>query len=93
LFVKAVKISTENALKIFRKHGVLLEEISFTLGEDSPLFRKVGGEQYLAIGLSRSRYLTIFFRYSTRTKEAEMTTAYPSDSSQIRFYRRQLGTR
>ena len=84
----AFKIQPETAIKIYEKHNVLQEEIYDALKEDNPIFRKVGGDQYLAIGLSRSRYITIFFRYDEKTKEAEITTAYPSDESQIKHYKK-----
>ncbi|MBN1157432.1 hypothetical protein JXA85_07455 [Candidatus Woesearchaeota archaeon] len=88
MIIKALKIELETATKIFSKHNVLQEEIHDVLSNDKPIYRKVGGNQYLAIGMSRSRYLTIFFYYDEKTKEAEITTAYPSDKDQIRFYKK-----
>jgi hypothetical protein len=88
LRIKAIKITPEAALKIFERHSVLQEELYEMLHDDAPEFRAVGGDQYVAIGLSASRYITIFFRYDEKTKEAEVTTAYPSPPSQIKSYKR-----
>lgn len=86
MIIKAIKIRPEIAVKIFEEHNVLQEEVEDALKNDKPKFRKVGGNQYVAIGLSRNRYITIFFRYYQ--KEAEITTAYPSDKGQIKSYKR-----
>jgi len=88
MIIRAIKIEPETAIKIFEKHNVLEEEIYDVLKNDKPKFKKVGGNQYLAIGFSKSRYLTIFFRYDEKTKEAEITTAYPSGKGQIKSYKR-----
>lgn len=87
MIIKAIKIEPKTAIKIFKKHNVLQEEIYDVFQSGNPIYRRVGGDQYLAIGLSRSRYLTVFFRYDKKTGEAEITTAYPSDKRQIRFYK------
>ncbi|MBN2142063.1 hypothetical protein JW711_01915 [Candidatus Woesearchaeota archaeon] len=89
MIVKAILLRPEVALKVTWKHGILQDEISDALVHDRPIFRKAGGNQYLAIGLSRSRHITIFFSYNKRTKEAEITTAYQSSKRQIRVYRKQ----
>ncbi len=88
MIIRAIKIEPETAIKIFEKHNVLEEEIYDALKNDKPKFKKVGGNQYLTIGFGRSRYLTIFFKYGEKTKEAEITTAYPSDKGQIKSYKR-----
>ena len=85
MFIKAFKIQPETAEKIFSKHNVLSQEIMEVL-KNQPIFRKVGGEQYLCIGPSKERYLTIFFTY--HAKEAEIQTAYPSDAKQIKYYKK-----
>lgn len=87
MIIRAIKIEPEIAIKIFEKHNVLQEEI-YEVFSDNPKFRRVGGDQYIAIGLSASRYVTLFFTYDKNTKEAEITTAYPSDISQIRSYKK-----
>jgi hypothetical protein len=86
MIIKAIKIEPETAIKIFNKHNVLSGEIYDMLKDDKPKFKKVGGDQYLAIGFSKSRYLTIFFKFDG--KEAEITTAYPSDKGQIKSYKK-----
>ena len=88
MIIRAIKIEDEIAIKIFEKHNVLEEEIYDVLKNDKPKFKKVGGNQYAAIGLSRSRYITIFFTYDLMTKEAEITSAYPSGIVQIKSYKR-----
>ncbi len=89
MIIKAIKIEPETIIKIFEKHNVLAEEIYDVLKDDNPRYKKVGGNQYVAVGLSRSRYLTIFFEYEPITKEAEIKTAYPSSREQIRSYKRE----
>ncbi|MCK5282924.1 MAG: hypothetical protein KAK00_05940 [Nanoarchaeota archaeon] len=86
--IKALKIDPGTVIKIFEKHNVLQEEIYDMLKNDKPKFKKAGSNQYIAIGLSRSRYLTIFFTYDDKTNEAEITTAYPSDKGQIKSYKK-----
>jgi len=86
VIIKAFKIQPTTVEKIFKKHNVLQEEIYDVLKNDAPIFRKVGGEQYISIGISRSRYITIFFKF--QNNEAEITTAYPSPIGQIKFYKK-----
>ena len=86
MIIRAIKIEPETAIKIFDKHNVLQEEIYDVLKNDKPKFKKAGGGQYIAIGSSRNRYLTIFFRLDGN--EAEITTAYPSDKGQIKSYKK-----
>lgn len=88
MLIRAIEIDPWIAIKIFEKHHVRQEEIYEVLKEDKPQFRRVGGDQYVAIGVSKSRYVTIFFQYHQSTKEAEITTAYPSDKRQIKSYKR-----
>ena len=88
MIIKAIKIEPETAIKVFEKHNVLSEEIYDVLKNDKPKFKKVSSNQFVAIGLSRSRYVTIFFTYDEKTKEAEIKTAYPSDKGQIKSYKR-----
>ncbi len=89
MIIKAFKVSPETTIKIFKKHNVLQEEIYGVFECDDPIYRKVGGDQYIAIGVGKSKYITIFFYYNVKTKEAEITTAYPSDKAQIKFYKNQ----
>ena len=87
MIIKAIKIMPEIATKIYEKHDVQQAEIEDVLKNDNPRFWRVGGNQYVAIGLSKSRYVTIFFEYDDKTKEAEITTAYPSSKGQIKSYK------
>jgi len=87
LLIKAVKIEPKIAVKIYEKHAVFTEEIEQVLKERKTVFKKVGGSQYIALGLW-DRYLTIFFMYDSKTKEASITTAYPSSRKQIHIYKR-----
>jgi len=86
--IKVIKIDPATAVKIFDNHNVLSEEIYDVLKNDKPKFKKAGGNQYIAIGFGRNRYLTIFFTYDKKTKEAEITTAYPSAKHQIKTYKK-----
>ena len=88
MIIKAIKIEPEIIIKIFEKHNVLQEEIYDVIKDDEPKFKKVGGCQYVAVGLSKSRHLTIFFRYDLKRGEAEITTAYASDKGQIKSYKK-----
>ncbi len=87
MFIKAVKIDTRIIVKIYEKHFVLSDEIEKVLKEGKPIFKRVGGNQYLAIGLVE-RYLTIFFTYNNKTKGVTITTAYPSSKKQIKSYKK-----
>ena len=86
--IKAIVTEPETAIKIFEKHNALGKEIYQAMKDGAPQFRRVGGNQYVAVGLAQNRHLTIFFRYDEKTKEAEITTAYPSDKKQIRWYKK-----
>ena len=87
MLIKAAKIEPAVVVKIYEKHSVSSEEIEMVLMEDKPVFKKVGGNQYVAVGLW-DRYLTIFFEYNSNAKEAVVTTAYPSSKKQIKSYKR-----
>ena len=87
MLIKAVTIEAATAIKIYEKHSVLSQEVERVLTEQATIFKRVAGSQYAAVGLA-DRYLTIFFRYDDRTKEATITTAYPSSRKQVRFYKR-----
>lgn len=85
LIIKAVKIEPKTKYKIYEKHRVTQEEIENTL-LDKPKIRKVKNV-YIAIGIWR-RYLTIFFAYNKKHKEASILTGYPSSNWQIKMYKR-----
>ena len=82
--VNALKVRPEVALKIFEEHNILQQEIEDAL-QDKPKYLKVGGNQYMAVGLTSRGYLTIFFRHAHG--EAEITTAYHSSKQHIRRYK------
>ncbi len=88
MIIKAIKIEAATAIKISEKHNIGQSEVYDMLKDDSPQFRRAGGNQYVAIGKSKSRFITAFFTYDEQTKEAEITTAYPSDRKQITMYRK-----
>lgn len=88
MIIRALKITPETAIKVFEKHNVLQEEIYDALKTGKPRFKKAGGDQYIAIGLSQSRYVTIYFSYDKRTREAEIKTAYPSSKVQVKAYKK-----
>jgi len=86
--IRIIKITPATVLKVFDKHNVLQEEIEQALRNGRPRIRTAGAEQYVAIGKAKDRHLTIFFRYDASTKEAEITTAYPSSEKQIKAYKK-----
>ena len=86
--IDIIEIDAETQIKIYEKHGVSTEEIANVLKEDEPIFEKAGGNQIMAIGLY-GRYITIFFEYNEKRKEATITTAYPSSKKQVRHYKKQ----
>jgi len=87
VLIKGIVIDPETERKIFEKHSVLPKEVRDILIESKSLFRNVGGDQYVAVGLVE-RYLTVFFQYNDPKKEARVTTAYPSSKIQIKSYKR-----
>ncbi|HLD19202.1 MAG TPA: hypothetical protein VJB90_04285 [Candidatus Nanoarchaeia archaeon] len=88
--INIVRIDPQVALKIFNKHGLRSEEVEKTLMEGNPVYKKVGGSQYAAIGKTE-RFVTVFFTYEQKRKQATITTAYPSDKKQIRSYKKIRG--
>ena len=87
MLIRIVRIEQAIVVKIYEKHAVLPEEVERVLMEDKPVYKRVGGNQYVAIGLA-DRYLTIFFSYDRRTKTADIATAYLSSRRQIRLYKK-----
>ena len=87
MLIRIVRIEQAIVVKIYEKHAVLPEEVERVLMEDKPVYKRVGGNQYVAIGLA-DRYLTIFFSYDQRTKTADIATAYLSSRRQIRLYKK-----
>ena len=87
MLIRGVIIERSTAFKIYEKHSVLSSEVEAMLKKPKTIFRRVGANQYVAVGLGE-RYLTVFFRYDNTTREAEITTAYPSSRKQIKSYKR-----
>ncbi|MCK4475874.1 MAG: hypothetical protein KAU16_04030 [Methanophagales archaeon] len=71
--------------KIRSKH-ILKPSVAKEILSETPYIEKVGGNQYMAVGLSHAGYVTIFFKYSSGT--VEVTTAYPSTKWQVDLYKR-----
>jgi len=88
--INTIRIDPLIERKLYEKHHVFAEEVELVLREGKPIFKRVGAEQLCAIGLY-NRYITIFFTYSAKTKQATITTAYPSDRKQIQYYKRVRG--
>lgn len=76
-------------MKINEKHSISSEEVTDVLINDRAIFNKVGGKQYVALGIW-NKYITVFFNYNNKSKEASVTTAYPSSKKQIGLYRRNV---
>lgn len=87
MFIKSIMIEPKTIIKIYEKHNVLSEEIEQVLAKDKAIFKKAGGNQYIALGVW-GRHITIFFTYDSKTKEATITTAYLSSLKQIRSYKK-----
>ncbi len=87
MIIEAVKISIHTKIKIYNKHGITMEEIENVLLEDKPYFTRTKLGRYIALGKG-SRYVTIAFNYSPKTKEAKIVTAHPSSKWQIKLYKR-----
>lgn len=85
--IDIIRIDPYIQRKIYEKHNILAEEIELVLKENKPIFKKVGGNQIMAIGLY-NRYITIFFKYNLKRKQATIMTAYPSDKKQIKYYKK-----
>ena len=71
--IDCIGISPETQRKIYEKHNILSSEIELVLKHNRPIFRKVGSKQIMAIGLY-NRYITVFFKYNKKRKQAIITT-------------------
>ena len=87
MLIRKVTISIDVKNKIYEKHNVTAKEVEDIFCNNNPIFRRVSADQYLTIGLW-NRYITIYFRYDDKTKEARITTAYPSSKKEIGFYKK-----
>lgn len=71
--------------KIKCKHG-LDPIVAKNILEGNRYIEKVGGDNYIAIGLCSAGYITVFFEYETGI--AEIKTAYKASNWQIDLYKR-----
>lgn len=85
--IKSIKISPQNEIKINDKHGVTMDEIKNTFLQNRPYFSKTRDGRYAALG-KWNKHLTIIFNYDEKFREAEIITAYPSSSWQIKLYKK-----
>lgn len=88
MLIQRILMPPEVAEKIKRKHGIDPIVVKDVL-EGTHYMEKVGGGNYMAIGLCSAGYVTVFFEYETGT--AEIKTAYQSSNWQIDLYRRKRG--
>jgi hypothetical protein len=88
MLIKRIVMSPDVSEKIKCKHG-LDPIVAKNVLENVHYIEKVGGGNYMAIGLSYAGYVTVFFEYETGT--AEIKTAYPSSNWQIDLYKRKRG--
>ncbi|MBI2507919.1 hypothetical protein HYV89_03120 [Candidatus Woesearchaeota archaeon] len=86
MIIELIRLRRNIKEKIETKHSITLIEIEKVLLENKPKFRKAK-DCFIGIGLWK-RYLTIFFKYNEKIKEAEIITAYPSSKWQIKLYKR-----
>lgn len=85
--IDIIRIDAKTKTKIYEEHSILADEIENVLQDDKAIYKKTGGNQIIAIGLF-NRYITVYFRYNAKTKQATITTAYPSSKKQIKHYRK-----
>lgn len=87
MIIERVKILLKAKIKIYNKHGITMEEIKNVLLQNRPYFSKTRDGRYVALG-KWNRFITIIFNYNLGYKEADIVTAYPSSSWQIKLYKR-----
>ena len=85
--IEILRINLDTKKKIYEEHSILADEIENVLQDDKAIYKKTGGNQVIAIGLF-NRYITVYFRYNAKTKQATITTAHPSNKKQIKHYRK-----
>ena len=89
--IEIIRIEPIVKIKIQREHGLTSEEVERTFEEGEPIFNRVGGGQHRGIG-KIDRYITVFFVYNEKRKQATIKTAYLSDEKQIRYYKKTRGS-
>src|SRR3989338_5387471 len=85
--IKRMLIFEKTSIKIKNKHGISKNEIFSAMSEGNPIFKRVGGNQVMAI-TKYSRFITIFFTYTKQI--AKVKTAYLSSESQIKRYKNEI---
>ncbi len=90
MLIQKILMSLEVAEKIKCKHGLdpIVAKIILE-GYSTCHVEKVGGGNYMAIGLCSAGYVTVFFEYEAGT--VEIKTAYQSSNWQIDLYKRKRG--
>lgn len=88
MLIQRILMPPEVAEKIKCKHG-LDPIVAKDVLESHRYIEKVGGGNYMAIGLCSAGYVTVFFEYESGT--VEIKTAYQSSNWQIDLYRRKRG--
>ncbi len=68
MLIQKILMSTEVAEKITCKHG-LDPIVAKDVLEGTHYIEKVGGDNYMAIGLCSEGYVTVFFEYEAGTHE------------------------
>ena len=89
MIIRAVKISLKTKIKIYDKHGIIMEEIKNTLLQNKPYYARTKDGRYFALG-KWNRFITIVFNYNQKYKEADIVTSYPSSNWQIKLYKRKM---
>jgi hypothetical protein len=90
MWIQRILMSPEVAEKIKFKHGldpIVAKEV--LEGYCTSYIEKVGGGQFMAIGLCSAGHVTLFFEYEAGT--AQIKSAYHSSSWQIDLYNRKRG--
>ncbi|VVB87993.1 Uncharacterised protein [uncultured archaeon] len=90
MLIQRILMSPEIAEKIKCKHGldpIVAKDILENYNTHH--IEKVGGSNYMAIGLCCAGYVTVFFEYEAGT--AEIKTAYQSSNWQTDLYKRKRG--
>lgn len=88
MLIQKILISPKVSEKIKCKHG-LDPIVTKDILEGKHYIEKVGGNNYMAIGLCSPGYITVFFEYEAGI--AEIKTAYKASDWQIDLYKRKRG--
>ena len=88
MLIQKILISPKVSEKIKCKHG-LDPIVTKDILEGNCYIEKVGGNNYMAIGLCSTGYSTVFFVYEAGI--AEIKTAYKASDWQIDLYKRKRG--